>query len=106
MKNYVMKMDKSGASKETRMINSKFREYYKLGGPGVRQYKDERTVTETSAAGVVDARFLSFVYKDKKITGVSFNDIAEILKRRRNVLKEATPLIKWDKYKRLIIKQR
>ena len=98
MKNPVMEMDKGGANKETRMINSKFSEYYGPGGPGARQYKDERTVTDTGASGVVDAGFLSFVYNDKKITGVSFDDIAAILKRRNNILKKAMPLIKWDEY--------
>ncbi|HQO21358.1 MAG TPA: hypothetical protein PLA03_13540 [Acidobacteriota bacterium] len=99
-KNPVMETDKGGANKETRMISCKFREYYGLGGAGRKQ--DERGITDGGAAGVVDAKFLSFVYKDKKITGVTFSDIAKILKRRRHILNEASPLIKWDEYNSIL----
>lgn len=69
--------------KETRMFNKKFRKYW-----------------EPKEYGVVDAKFLTFLYKDKKITGIAFRDIAKILKRRKDILNEALPLI--DKYNELL----
>ena len=81
------------------MFNKMCREYYGPGGPGEsnREYPKGLTII-----GPIDSVFLSHLYKDKKITDVPFDDIAEILTRRRNIIKETTTLIKWDEYNSLL----